>query len=152
MRLTSFTDYSLRVLMYAALSPERLVTIGELAETYRISANHLMKVVHLLGQHGYLQTVRGKGGGLRLGRAPAQINLGELVRLTEGSDALVECFGSEHADCRIAQVCLLFGVLHEAQEAFFGTLGHYTLASLLDRPEPLSHALGLTIPIRPLMP
>ena len=149
MRLTSFTDYSLRVLMYAALCDDRLVTIGELADTYRISANHLMKVVHLLGQHGYLQTVRGKGGGLRLGRAPAQINLGELVRLTEGSDALVECFGSEHSTCRIEHACLLYGVLREAQEAFFTTLGHYTLASLLERPVPLSRALGLTIPITP---
>ncbi len=143
MRLTTFTDYSLRVLMYAGLHRERLVTIAELAEAYGISANHLMKVVHFLGQQGYLETVRGKGGGVRLARDPAAIELGELVRHTEVSDALVECFAPETSSCRITPVCRLKGVLARAQAAFYAELDRHTLAELIESPAALARALAM---------
>ncbi|WP_432720967.1 Rrf2 family transcriptional regulator [Jeongeupia wiesaeckerbachi] len=143
MRLTRFTDYSLRVLMYAGLARDRLVTIAELAEVYDISSNHLMKVVHFLSQHQYLATQRGKGGGMRLARDPADINIGELVRLTETNDVLVECFDRAHSQCRIGAVCRLKGVLHAAQEAFYAELGKHTLAELLAEPAPLAQVFGI---------
>ncbi|AOX99736.1 Rrf2 family transcriptional regulator [Jeongeupia sp. USM3] len=143
MRLTRFSDYSLRVLMYAGLASERLVTIAELADAYAISSNHLMKVVHFLSQHGYLATQRGKGGGLRLAREPQTVNLGELVRLTETSDVLVECFDRAHSQCRIGGVCRLTRLLRDAQEAFYAELGRHTLADLLQQPAPLAQVFGI---------
>jgi Rrf2 family nitric oxide-sensitive transcriptional repressor len=152
MRLTTFSDYSLRVLMYVGLQDDRLATIAEMAKAYGISANHLMKVVHFLAQQGYLETVRGKGGGMRLARDPAEINLGELVRRTEVNDALVECFSPQASHCRLAPACRLKGILHQAQEAFYATLGGYTLADLLISPVDLSRALTLTAAPRPSVP
>src|SRR5579864_6479389 len=99
-RLTAFTDYCLRVLMYSALAGERLVTINEMAQAYEISASHLTKVVFFLGQQGYLTTVRGKGGGVRLTNDPRQINLGTLVRAAEADNVLVECFDAQHSHCK----------------------------------------------------
>ncbi len=146
MRLTTFTDYSLRVLMYAGLHRDRLVTIAEMAQDYGISANHLMKVVHFLAQQGYLETTRGKGGGIRLANDPAAINLGDLVLHTESNNVLVECFSPATSRCRLLPACLLQGVLHEAQEAFYKVLGGYTLADLLVQPRGLAKAL--TVPTR----
>jgi Rrf2 family nitric oxide-sensitive transcriptional repressor len=130
MRLTLYSDYSLRLLMYAAIKPEGLVTIQEAADAYGISKNHLMKVAFELGRKGYLETVRGRGGGLRLARAPAKINLGEVVRAMEEDFTVVECFNLEANTCTIAGPCRLRGALSRALKAFFAVLDEYTLADL----------------------
>lgn len=131
MRLTTFTDYSMRVLIYLALHPNELVTIADIAEAYGVSKNHLMKVVHYLGLQGYLETVRGKSGGVRLARPPAEINLGSLVRATESSSSLAECFAPTGSECRIEPACVLRGILHRGLQAFFGVLDEYTLADAM---------------------
>lgn len=143
MRLTLFTDYTLRVLMYLGVHRDRLATIGEIAQAYDISRNHLMKVVHYLGQCGYLDTVRGKGGGIRLGREPEDINIGEVVRQTERDTVLVECFGSEPASCRIVSTCSLKFVLRDAAEAFYQVLDRYSLQDLLAGQPRLREAFDL---------
>src|SRR5512138_2402836 len=107
MRLTSFTDYSLRVLIFLAAQPGKRATIAEIARTFDISENHLMKVVHLLGKAGLLTNVRGKGGGLELARAPDVINLGKVVRITEGRPIPAECFFRERNRCVLSPVCKL---------------------------------------------
>lgn len=131
MRLTTFSDYCLRVLMYVGTRRDELVTIEEIAAGYGISRNHVMKVVFRLGRLGYLATVRGKGGGVRLARDPAEVNLGRLVRETEEDMALVECFEADGGACRIEPACVLREVLSEALEAFLAVLDRYTLADLL---------------------
>jgi Rrf2 family nitric oxide-sensitive transcriptional repressor len=132
MRLSTFSDYSLRVLAYLGVNGDRLVTIAEIAQSYDISENHLMKVVHHLGRAGYLETVRGKGGGIRLARAPADIVIGEVVRQTESDLTLVECFGDGR--CRIAAACRLKSILQESLDAMFLVLDGYTLADVIDTP------------------
>lgn len=134
MRLTTFSDYSLRVLIYLGLRQERLVTITDIADAYGISKNHLMKVVHQLALAGYVETVRGKGGGIRLKKPPAKISIGAVVRDFEQESVLVECFDIESSQCRIDHTCVLRGLFHQAMEAFFKTLDRYTLADLL-KPE-----------------
>ena len=130
MKLTTFTDYSLRVLIYVATAPEGRATIAEVAQAFDISENHLVKVVHLLGREGILLNTRGRGGGLALARPAREINVGAVVRLTEGGDYPAECF-TEDNHCSIAPVCRLAGVLDEALRAFYGVLDHYTLADLV---------------------
>lgn len=130
MRLTFYSDYSLRLLMYLAVKPERLVTIQEVADTYRISKNHLTKVAFDLGRAGYLDTVRGRGGGIRLAKKPADIGLGQVLRVTEKDSALVECFQPKTDRCAISAPCRLKGVLTRALGAFFAVLDQYTLADL----------------------
>lgn len=129
MRLTRYSDYGLRVLMFAALEGE--ATIGEISRRYGISRNHLMKVVHHLGALGYLETVRGKGGGLRLARPAARIRVGEVVRAMEEDFTLVECFAPASSGCRIAAACVLREALGDALAAFFAELDRYTLADLV---------------------
>jgi Rrf2 family transcriptional regulator, nitric oxide-sensitive transcriptional repressor len=130
MRLTSFTDYGLRVLMFLAAQPGRRATIAEIATAYGISENHLMKVVHCLGRAGFLRNVRGRGGGLELARAPAHINVGDVVRATEGPSLPAECFDRESNGCRIVKGCGLPAVLDEAVRAFYAALARYTLADV----------------------
>lgn len=143
MRLTTFSDYSLRVLIYLGSTPDRLATIDQVAAAYGISANHLMKVVHHLAQRGYIETVRGKGGGMRLAHAPEAINVGAVIRATEDSLALVECFESGTTDCRIARACVLKQALAQALEAFLAVLDRYTLADLIAPARPLARMLAL---------
>lgn len=137
MKLTAFTDYSLRVLIYLAAQPERRATIAEIASSFSVSEHHLTKVVHFLGRHGWLANVRGKGGGLSLAKAPGSINIGDVVRHTEGN-AIVECLGEGGGECRITGLCRLRGVLDEAVAAFHAVLHRYTLADLVHNREALS--------------
>lgn len=131
MRLTSFTDYSLRVLLHVATAPEGRATIAGIAAAYGISEHHLVKVVHLLGREGFLVNSRGRGGGLRLAADPAAIRVGAVVRATEGAEGPVECFSPERDQCAISGRCALAGALSKAMAAFYETLDAYTLADLL---------------------
>ncbi len=127
MHLTRFTEYSLRVLIYLAPEPKRLATIGEIATAYGISRQHLVKIVHNLARHGYVNTVRGKGGGIRLAKPVESINVGELVRKTEANLNVVDCEGTF---CPIRQGCQLLTIFEEARDSFLGVLDRYTLAFL----------------------
>lgn len=140
MRLTQFTDYACRVLIYLGIHPERAVTIREIAASYDISRNHLMKVVNHLVNDGFIVASRGPGGGLRLARPPAEINLGAVVRSTEADQRIVECFGPDN-ECCIAPVCRLKRVLAEALNGFLAVLDRYTLADLIERPKQLAALL-----------
>lgn len=133
MRLTNFSDYALRLLMYAAAQKGRRITIEETAKVYGISRAHLMKIANMLAQAGYLKAVRGRSGGLELAKRPDKICLGDLIRITEPDFALVECFASDD-QCVITSRCRLRGVLKEALGAFLQTLDRYTLADLMLRP------------------
>jgi Rrf2 family nitric oxide-sensitive transcriptional repressor len=129
MQLTKFSDYALRVLMFAHAAGDRLVTIDEIAASYRISGAHLMKVVNALTRAGYLTAVRGRSGGLKLARPADRIVLGDVVRATEPDFSLVECFATDN-QCVITRCCRLAGVLDEALDAFLGVLDRHTLASI----------------------
>lgn len=129
MQLTKFSDYALRVLMFTHAAGDRLVTIEEIAASYRISRAHLMKVVNTLTRAGYLTAVRGRSGGLKLGKAAEEIVLGDVVRATEPDFALVECFATGN-QCVISGCCHLPSVLDEALSAFLDVLDRYTLASI----------------------
>ena len=140
MRLTSYTDYGLRLLIYVALKGDDLATIQEVADAYAISKNHLMKVAYHLGLYGFLETVRGRGGGLRLAQAPENIRLGDVVRRMEDDFALVECLGPSNA-CRITRACRLKGILGEALEAYLSVLDRYSLADLMGQQTALEKVL-----------
>jgi Rrf2 family transcriptional regulator, nitric oxide-sensitive transcriptional repressor len=135
LRLTTFTDYSLRVLIYVAHAPEGRATIAEVARAFDVSEHHLVKVVHALGRMGALRNSRGRGGGLRLAGPPSGINVGKVVLETE-SIAVAECFDAEHNTCALAGRCRLEGILHEAVDAFHAVLDRYTLQDLLPPPRP----------------
>ena len=141
MRLTSFTDYSLRVLIYVAAQPEGRATIADIARTYDISENHLTKVVHFLGKAGFLANVRGRGGGVELARPAAEINIGAVVRHTEGAPMPAACFEEDNVSCNIMKVCRLRGVLDEAVKAFYVVLDKYTLADLVQNRRVLNRIL-----------
>lgn len=128
MKLTLFTDYAMRTLLYLGARPDQLCSIGEVAQAYGISQNHLMKVVNELARSGYVQSVRGRAGGIRLGKPPEEINVGALVRHTEDSFELVDC-----GSCVVASACGLVSMLDEALAAFMMVLDRYTLADLLVR-------------------
>lgn len=143
MQLTTFTDYSLRVLMYAALRQGDSITIHDVANAYGISRNHLTKVVFRLGQLGYLETTRGKGGGMRLARRPELIPVGRVVRQTEEDFGLVECLQKKGGDCVVYPACTLKSAMNEAMDAFFAVLDRYTLADLVEPKRKMSALLGI---------
>jgi Rrf2 family nitric oxide-sensitive transcriptional repressor len=143
MRLTDFTDYTLRTLIYLALQPEQLATIADIANTYGISANHLMKVAHQLAVSGDVATVRGRRGGLRLARPASAINIGTVVRRTEPDMALVTCFADPQR-CVIHDGCVLQHALAGALTAFLEVLDRYTLADLVAPQRTLADLLGMT--------
>ncbi|MEB8172003.1 Rrf2 family transcriptional regulator [Macrococcus caseolyticus] len=130
MKLTLYSDYSLRVLMYVARQEHR-VQIDEIANFYGISKNHLTKVVNNLATLGYIETTRGRGGGIRIKMTPEEINIGALIRKTEEHFNLVECFDRETNTCPIAGICGLQGVLSEALVAYLAVLDSYTLNDIL---------------------
>ena len=129
MHLTRFTDYGLRTLIYLALRPDDLVSIAEISAAYRISENHMIKVVHHLGKVGLIETIRGRNGGLRLARPAVDIGLGDVVRVSEPSLALVECQAGEA--CSIGGLCRLQGIMDEVLEAMLAVLDRYSLADVI---------------------
>jgi Rrf2 family nitric oxide-sensitive transcriptional repressor len=143
MRLTSFTDYSLRVLIFLAADPDRRATVAEIATAFDIKENHLTKVVHFGARQGWLATVRGKGGGIEQARPPELIGVGTVVRQTEGADLPAECIDRAHDPCRITRACRLKGVLHEAVAAFHAVLDRHTLADLVRNRQALAPLLRL---------
>ncbi len=141
MKLNKQTDYALRILIYSALeSQDRLLSIQEVTDIYDLSRNHVMKIVQKLGQLGYLQTIRGKGGGFRIGKEPANINIGQLVRDMENSLALVDC---EEPACRLSPGCQLKRALAEAMDAFMGVLDGYTLDDIINNRKELVQLLAI---------
>jgi Rrf2 family transcriptional regulator, nitric oxide-sensitive transcriptional repressor len=143
MRLTVYTDYALRMLIYLALKDDGLATIEEIAQSYGISKNHLMKVAHQLGLAGYVDTVRGRHGGLRLAKPAKAIGLGEVVRHTEPDMAIVMCFEPVNADCAILPSCVLRKALASARSAFIDVLDEYTLSDLVRPRAPLQALLAI---------
>ena len=139
--MTKHTDYAVRILLLLALRSPELVTIQDVAKTYDISKNHLMKVAHKLVQEKYVKSVRGRNGGLLLARAPELINIGELVKSTEATSVLVECFVDKTNTCIITPACGFKGVLHEALEAYMNTLNKYTLRDLMGQQSDLAELL-----------
>ena len=133
MRLTAFTDYSLRMLMFVGATPDGRATIAQVAQAFGISEHHLVKVAHFLGRNGILANTRGRNGGLRLARPANEINLGRLVRLTEGRDLPAECFDPRTNTCRLAGGCRLQDLLQDAMKEFYAALERYTVADLQSR-------------------
>ena len=129
MQLSRFTDFCLRVLLYLAINRSKRATLQEIADFYPLSLEHLRKVVHALAKAGYLQTYRGKHGGIELAKAPADIRIGEVVQQCEGRNNLIDCEG---LDCRLASACALKSALQQGQNALYRTLNGYTLADLVD--------------------
>lgn len=132
MYITQYTDYSLRILLFTASNPDRLINIAEVADMFDISKSHLTKVVAQLTRAGVLKSVRGKGGGLCLAKPATQINVGAVVRLMEPL-ALVECHGADN-QCVISAHCRLANILQQALKAFMAVLDDYSLADLVQKP------------------
>lgn len=148
MKLTAFTDYSLRVLLYLAAEPGRRATIAEIAAVFDVKENHLTKVVHFLGKAGLLANVRGKGGGLQLALDPKDIVVGNVVRQTEGAALPAECFGENPGNCCIARICTLRDVMQQAVDAFYRVLDDCTLEDLMDNRHKLAKVLVLRRAVR----
>ena len=143
MRVTAQSDFALRVLIYVGLRGDEPSQVAEIAARYRISKSHLTKVVWRLSQTGFLATSRGRGGGIRLARAPEEINLGAVLRAVEGFSQVVECFGPDNK-CIITPACAARRMFREAHDAFFAVFDQYTLADLLKRRPGLTEALQLS--------
>lgn len=143
MRLSTFSDYSLRVLMHAALRAPGLVTIDEVADAFDISRNHLVKVVHALGGNGFLATRRGIGGGFTLALPMENIVIGKVVRLTEADETVIDCKDRNDKPCQIFPACRLKGVLDEAASAFFAVLDNYSLNDLVKRSSEMKKLLKI---------
>jgi len=135
MRLTTFTDYALRVLIYLGTRPESRATVAEVSQAFRVSESHVAKVVQFLGAAGWLENSRGRNGGMSLAVPAAEINIAEVVKLAEGSDVPAECFEPGNVACVIGRRCRLKGVLAQAVNAFYQSLAQYTLADLVQAPE-----------------
>ncbi|HET9646527.1 MAG TPA: Rrf2 family transcriptional regulator [Burkholderiaceae bacterium] len=146
MKLTAFTDYSLRVLIYLAAAPERRATIPEICAAFDLKENHLTKIVHHLGKCGWVETTRGRGGGLLLAKPAKDIRIGDVVRDTEGQAMPAECFSQEESTCAIARCCRLKGVLAEAVKAFYAVLDRYTLADITRNTDELTSILHFRPP------
>lgn len=136
MRLTAYTDYSLRTLIFLAMNREQLVTVQHIADAHGIAKNHLTKVVHRLGTLGYIETIRGRNGGLRLAHEPGQINIGEVVRHTETDFYMASCFDKASAGCMYSSGCALKGVLGNATAAFLDVLDAVTLEQMMIKEKP----------------
>lgn len=147
MRLTLHSDYAIRILIHLGLSDGRLVTIDEISKAYGISKNHLMKIAHKLANEGYVVSVRGRNGGLRLAQPPQDINIGTMIRWTEDNSGHVECFDKDANQCAIAPCCRFKGALREALEAYFGILDRYSLADFLVPTDPLRELLAIPRPL-----
>ena len=144
MKLTSYTNYALRALQLAAIKAPALVRVDDLVQIHQVSRAHIVKIVHEMGKAGFLETVRGRGGGFRLGRAASDITVGQVVRITEGPLDLVECFNPDTNTCPLLGVCTLSRKIQEATNAFMAVLDDLTIADisankgqLLDRIAPL---------------
>ena len=142
MRLTRYTDYSLRVLIHLAINDDRLCSIGEISRTYEVSHNHLMKVVNALARDGFVETVRGRAGGMRLARAADEITVGEVVRRTEEGFQLADCSG-----CALSPVCGLTGVLAEAMQAMMAVFDSYKISDLLTDREAMRRLMNRESPL-----
>ena len=131
MRLTQFTDYSLRVLIYLALQPDERTTIDQLTNAYDVSRHHIRSVVHHLAKLGYIDSIQGKGGGITLALEPAQVSIREIIESTENDFHIVECFNSQGNACPIEPICVLKQALSEASKSFLQTLDGYTIEDLI---------------------
>lgn len=145
MRLTDYTDYTLRALIYLGLHRDELVTIQQIADSYAISKNHLMKIINRLSQDGLVESVRGRSGGVRLAKHPFDVNLGALVRATEQDFRLVECFSKTNNHCVLSSACRLQQALHQAMDAFFAVLDGMTLEDVLGNAEELRPLVELRV-------
>lgn len=145
MRMTRHTDYALRMLIYLASRPGQICTVSEVADAYRLSRNHLLKVALRLGRMGAIQTMRGRAGGIRLAKEPDEINLGELVRQTEDDFSLVECMQGDGGACVISPACRAKGIFREALDAYLAVLDRYTLADTMRNPAGFRHLLGIEL-------
>ncbi len=150
LNLTKFSDYSLRLLLYLALHEDRAVSIAEVSRAYGVSPHILVKVTQLLVSEGLVISLRGRRGGLRLAKRPAEISVGKLIRTTEPTWDLVECFDPRSNTCPIEPVCGLKGALKRAQRAFLGTLDDVTLADFLPRAPALIRLLNASLEGRPV--
>ena len=150
MHLSKFTDYSLRVLIYLATEPDRMSTITEISDRYDISKEHLRKIVHHLAQRGWIDSRRGRGGGLLLAKKPQDIPIGAVIRATEEDLVIVECFDPARDTCQISGVCRLSGMLQEALAAFVAVLDRYTLQDVVAGQVALLARLGLSPTDEPL--
>jgi Rrf2 family transcriptional regulator, nitric oxide-sensitive transcriptional repressor len=146
MQLTQYTDYALRTLIALGLNAGEKLTVTDIAAAYGISRNHLVKVAARLAESGYVETTRGKGGGMRLARRPGDIRVGAVVRDMEAELGVVECLSGGGGHCVLSQVCRLKSLMHDATGAFLETLDRYTLEDLLRQPQPVARLLH--IPVR----
>ncbi len=146
MKLTSYSNYALRTLQMAALRHPRLTTVAMVANAHRLSNSHITKIVHELGQAGFLETVRGRGGGFRLARPAGDITVGEVLRLTEGPIEVVECFNPTTNTCPLFGVCRLSGAINRATRAFFEVLDRVTIADISANRDALLGRLALHLP------
>lgn len=148
MRLTTYTDYALRTLMHLAANRDRLVTIQDIADAHGIAKNHLTKVVHQLGLLGVIETVRGRHGGIKLGKEPVQINIGAMVRSTEPDFFMAECFDKNRNECLYSPSCLLKNVLGSATAAYLQVLDGVTLENIIKKSNLRSGNAGALKPVR----